>query len=389
MKTMTKASLIPILVELLVVLSFPTISEADGGGSNIKHKPLPTVGWAIGQGETINTAVIVHTVDGGVTWQKQGDSSAWTGQGNDISAVDKWIAWAALGSAGDGETGGAILHTRDGGATWTMQAIPAGLSGGIKAVKGLSRREAWAASLGGTILHTTDGGHNWNIVPHPTAPIVQVNRMDAMGRNVWIADAATGGAVVHSHDGGHTWRGRRWDQVRPVRPAWRAEYLPNSDSPLTVHAFSPLAVWASGASLPNDNPSFYRTVDAGVQWEHVIQVGANDHLDDICAASPNDVWGALNGDGIDGRVWRVHVERDGLVDAKDVTPPAQDGYVASGVTCLDTRVAWVVGSQQAEVDKNKPLGIILHTTDGGETWAQQSAPDDVFYWKISFAGARR
>ena len=380
---MTKACLIPILVELLVLLSFPTISEADGGASNVKHKPLPTVGWAIGQGETINTAVIVHTVDGGVTWQAQGDTSAWTGQGNDISAVDKRIAWAALGSAGN--TGGAILHTRDGGATWTMQAIPAGLSGGIKAVKGLSRKEAWAASLGGTILHTTDGGHHWNIVPHPTAPIVQVNRMDAMGRNVWIADAATGGAVVHSQDGGVTWRGW-WGQVRP---AWRAEYLPDGDSPLTVHAFSPLAVWASGASLPNDNPSFYRTVDAGVQWEHVIQVGANDHLDDICAASPNDVWGALNGNETDGRIWHVHVERDGPPDAKDVTPPELGGYTAEGVTCIDTRVAWVVGQQEGHIDTNKPLGVILHTTDGGETWMQQSAPDDVFYWKVSFAGARR
>jgi photosystem II stability/assembly factor-like uncharacterized protein len=266
-----------------------------------------------------------------------------------------------------------------------MQAIPAGLSGGIKAVKGLSRREAWAASLyGGTILHTTDGGHNWNIVPHPTVPIVQVNRMDAMGRNIWIADASTEGAVVHSQDGGLTWR-RWWDQVRP---AWRAEYLPYGDSPLTVHAFSPLAVWASGSSLPNDNPSFYRTVDAGVQWEHVIKVGANDHFDDICAASPDDVWGALNGSESAGRVWRVHVEPDGLVDAKEVT--ALGNYAAEGVTCLDTRVAWVVGQRQAVDHNTKPFGIILYTTDGGETWVQpQSAPDDVFYWKVSFVGARR
>ena len=382
MKTMIKASLIPILVELLIILSFPIISEADGGGSNIKHKPLPTVGWAIGQGETINTVVIVHTVDGGVTWQEQGDSSAWMGQGNDISAVDKQTAWAVLGSAG--KTGGAILHTRDGGATWAMQAIPADLSGGIKAVKGLSRREAWAASLGGTILHTTDGGHNWNIVPHPTVPIVQVNRMDAIGTNVWIADSDKAGAVVHSQDAGRTWH-RRENQFPPE---WRAEYLPDGDSPLTVHAFSPSAVWASGANI-DKNPTFYRTVDTGVQWEKVITVGGGDHLDDICAASPDDVWGEQNGDGGSGSIWRVHVERDGTPDAKNVTPPALHGYTTGGVSCLDTRVAWIVGKQQAKVDTNKPLGIILHTTDGGGTWMQQSAPNLVFYWKISFAGARR
>ncbi len=32
--------------------------------------------------------------------------------------------------------------------------------------------------------------------------------------------------------------------------------------------------------------------------------------------------------------------------------------------------------------------IILHTVDG-EHWVQQSAPTHVYYWKVSFVGARR
>ena len=141
----------------------------------------PRVGWAIGWDENF-AAAIAHTADGGLTWQAQGDLSAWTDvQGTDISAVDDLTAWATLGSGGPGAASGAILHTTDGGATWVTQTIPAGLSGGMKSVKGLSRREAWAASLTGTILHTIDGGSTWNVVSHPTAPITQVNRMDAMG----------------------------------------------------------------------------------------------------------------------------------------------------------------------------------------------------------------
>ena len=350
----------------------------------VNGKPPPTTGWAIGQDAT-HTPVLVHTADGGQTWQVQGDLTAWKGSpGNDISAVDDRTAWAALGSSG--ETGGAILHTTDGGATWVSQVVPPGLHGGIKAVKGLSRREAWAASLGdptlsGTILHTTDGGATWNVVPHPTVPIYQVNRMDAIGNNVWIADCAGPdpiGAVVHTQDGGLTWRAEHLP--------WGGEY--EYDSPLTVHAFSPEAVWASGSLIPQPNPVFYRTVDGGVQWERVINVGANDHLDDICAASPNDVWGALNGGEGQGRVWRVHVEPDGTPDAQIFSPPEISGYNAEGITCLDTRVAWVVADAERPV-QGKPLGVILHTTDGGETWVQQAAPTDVHYWKISFAGARR
>jgi photosystem II stability/assembly factor-like uncharacterized protein len=335
----------------------------------VNGKPPPTSGWIIGDDAT-NTAVIVHTADGGLTWQVQGDSTAWTGRnGNDISAVDDRTAWAALGSAG--ETGGAILHTTDGGATWVTQTIPAGLYGGIKAVKGLSRREAWAASPGGTILHTTDGGTTWNIVPHPAAPITAVNRMDAMGTNVWIADVTdpAAGAVVHTQDGGLT---------------WRVESLPD-DSPMTVSAFSPQVVWSSGEFVG----AFYRTVNGGDLWVNVIKVAGWYHLDDVCAASADDAWGVLNEGASGGSIWRVHVAVDGTPDAKSFKPHELLRYVPGGVTCLDTRVAWVVAQQGRDIDPTKPLGIILHTTDGGETWVQQSAPTHVHYWKVSFAGARR
>jgi len=285
--------------------------------------------------------------------------------------VDDKTAWAAL-CGGTAETQGAILHTTDGGATWVAQAIPPGLAGGIKGVKGLSRNEAWAASLSGAILHTTDGGSTWNVVPRPTAPITQVNRIDAQGTNVWIADAAAGGTVVRTQDGGLT---------------WRAEYLPNGDSPLTVHAFSSQAVWGSGSDL-KQNPSFYRTVNGGGQWSQVIAVGALDHLDDVCAAGPDDAWGVQNGDGVNGDIWRVHVSANGNPEAKNVSPRELAGYTPGGITCLDTRTAWVVAQKGVRSEATKPLGIILHTVDG-EHWVQQSAPAQVRYWKVSFVGARR
>jgi photosystem II stability/assembly factor-like uncharacterized protein len=331
----------------------------------------PATGWAIGDDAT-GTAVIVHTADGGLTWHVQGDSTAWAGLGgDDVSAVDDQTVWVAL-SSGDAETGGAILHTTDGGATWISQAIPAGLAGGIKGVKGLSRNTAWAASLRGTILHTIDGGATWTVVPHPAVPIFEVNRMDAMGAHVWIADVydgfSVGGSVVHTRDGGLT---------------WRAEYLPE-DSPLTVHAFSPTAAWASGAVAL----AFFRTVDGGEAWDKVVQLGGHDHMDDICAAGADDVWGVQNGGGVDGRIWRVHVAAGGTPDARNITPPELGGYAPGGITCLDTGEAWAVAQQQAIPDTSKPLGIILHTVDG-ENWVQQSAPTHVYYWKMSFAGARR
>ena len=199
--------------------------------------------------------------------------------------------------------------------------------------------------------------------------------MDAIGAHVWIADVGDtglGGAVAHSADGGLT---------------WRRELLTNDgapDSPLTVHAVSPSIAWATGT----ESLTFYRTLDGGAHWAKAANVGGFDHLDDVCANSAADAWGVTNGGGVDGRIKRVVVPLAGAAQAFDVTPAALGGYMPGGVTCLDRRVAWVVGQQGPNPDPAKPAGLILFTTDG-ENWTQAVAPADIHFWKISMAGARR
>ena len=328
-----------------------------------------TVGWAIGT-DTTGTPAIVNTKNGGQSWQLQGDLSAWKGQsGCDISAVDEMTAWAALGDGTPG-TRGAILYTTDGGDNWVSQQFPDTLIDGIKGIKGLSQSEAWAASLHGTILHTVDSGTTWTVIPHPTAPINQVNRIDAQGTNVWIADSY--GDIVHTTDIGQN---------------WRSERLPKGDNPLTVHAYSPQFVWASGAVLEL-NPAFYRTIDSGSTWNKVIRVGIMDHLDDVCAADPDDAWAVQNGDETNGNIWCVHITEQGQPEAKNVSPPLLFGYMPGGVTCMDAEEAWVVAQKGMPIDVKKPKGIILYKNKD-EDWVQQEAPIHVCYWKISFAGARR
>ncbi len=97
----------------------------------VAKTPFLRTGWAIGQDEN-NAAAIVHTDDGGLDWERQGDSTAWKGlSGNDISAVDDQTAWAALGGSVGGE--GAILHTTE---LWTdvlviLAAMPPAILGPI------------------------------------------------------------------------------------------------------------------------------------------------------------------------------------------------------------------------------------------------------------------
>jgi photosystem II stability/assembly factor-like uncharacterized protein len=355
-----------------------TLNLADLGQGNRWRNNTATlsVGWAIGWDET-NAPAIVHTADGGLTWQAQGDLSAWaslSGMG-DISAVDDQTAWAALPSLG---IGGAILHTTDGGATWVAQTIPAGLSYGIKGVKGLSRDEAWAASGGGTILHTTDGGATWNVIPHPTVPITQVNRIDAIaGGDIWIANVETtysgrNTSLIHSTDAGLTWR------LEPLPDVFQGA------GPLAISAVSPLVAWSATAAEGN----LYRTLDGGAHWLDVAPaVSAANDFDDICAASTEAVWGVQN-HNLSGTIYRVHVAGDGSVDSQTFDP-AEAVYSFEGVTCLDDRIAWVVGLQWIDRYPHKPSGVTLFTVDGGEHWVQGTGPTDIKYWKVSFVGARR
>jgi photosystem II stability/assembly factor-like uncharacterized protein len=382
---MKKGSLFLFILTVLLITTH--------GNALAFNSPL-LVGWVIGYDET-NTAVILHTKNGGRKWVVQGDNSKWTGyRGKDISAVDKHTAWAALGS----ETSGMILHTTNGGTTWTEQTLPEEGLGIIKNIKGLTRHEAWAVSLGGTILHTTDGGENWIEVDLGIVGIeeIQVNRMDAIGyRDVRDADRSgknTGKIYAN------VWivdeRGGQWGMIHTLYNGeiWRREYIYNEvggSGGHMVSAYSPRVAWAAKWY----DGMLYRTTDGGENWESVAEVGPND-IDDMCAYSADALWLVqFQGSVVPGIIY--HVSVDGVPDVVDFHPVDKNGnvlpYYYGGLACVDDQTALVVGySTMLNPPPQHESGIILLTNDGGETWERQPLPvDDVKFWKVSFVGARR
>jgi photosystem II stability/assembly factor-like uncharacterized protein len=331
---------------------------------------VPTAaGWAIGN-DPDNTAVILHTGNGGINWEIQGDSSLWEEHyAADISAVDERTAWAALGPTTS--EGGMILHTSDGGSTWKVQALPQAIPEGVKGIKGVSRDEAWAVGLNGPVMHTADGGETWEIVPTPWITFRQVNRIDVLGSDIWIADYGNGeNGMIHSPDRGLT---------------WRQEYLPGVDAnhgPMTASIVNTQVAWTS----VNLQGELYRTLDGGLTWKIDAPdlSGAND-IDDVCAVSANEAWAVQNTSG-GGYVMRVKIVGNDVTKSDWYFPE----YVYEGVSAFDEQRAWIVGYRGMTAPVELPKGSILYTSDGGETWVPQRLPvNNVDIWKVSFVGARR
>lgn len=326
-------------------------------------------GWAIGN-DPDGTAVILHTGNGGVAWEVQGDGSLWKGHNAmDISAVDEENAWAAVSST-TGE-GGMILHTSDGGSTWKVQALPQAVPEGVKGIKGVSRNEAWAVGLNGPVMHTNDGGERWEIVPTQGITLRQINRIDVLGSDIWIADVGNGETgMVHSPDGGRT---------------WRQEYLPGVDKghgPMTASIVNTQVAWAS----VNMQGELYRTLDGGLTWKiDAPDLSGPNDIDDVCAVGANEAWAVQNTSG-GGYVMRVKIVGNDVMKSDWNF----QYYVYEGVSAVDERRAWIGGYRGMSSPPELPKGSILHTNDGGETWLPQTLPvNDVDIWKLSFVGARR
>lgn len=341
-------------------------------------------GWTVGNRDQdgVSTAVILHTNDGGANWTEQDIPETVKGlQGTDISAADDLTAWATVGDGAwyDEESRGAILHTDDGGLTWSVQES---LSFQAKQVTAVSESKAWAVTLNGKVYRTTDGGNNWENISTGDIEMYQINRMDAMGDSIWIADwgdtrsETDRGKVVYSEDFGETW------QAIEIADADNEVYRP-----FQVSIASPQVVWVAS----RQPPLVYRTLDGGETWQTSgIFTGEGD-FDDICAIDDTNLWIAQDHLGT-GFLYKMKWDMDREEPEIEKIGDYPKGYAYVGVSCISESIVWAVGFDLWWQNGDNPKSVILNSTDGGKTWDQQQIPAgsrDVELWKVSFVRERQ
>ena len=265
-------------------------------------------GWAVG-----DSGLVVHTTNGGVTWEQQ------------LSGTNKSLASVIFIGSLNGWTAGlsgTILHTTDGGNNWVNQS--SGQTSHLADVHFLNINEGWIAGSDGIILHTTDGGNLWT---------QQITGTNISFLCIYFTDELHGWAggiyriFYRTTNGGQTWESLN----------------PNPSPGISYHEIyftDNLHGWRSGGGLSY-------TTDGGDTWTNC----SNYFGQDIQMLDQNIGYavGALSTvqkttNGVD---WSVN----------------QIGYAnqLNGVSFTDAMTGWAVGR----------FGLILHTTDGGETWDRQ------------------
>lgn len=289
-------------------------------------------GWAVG-----DEGVVLHTLNGGRTWHRQP-----TGLRSSLRSVHflspdvGWVVGREELPYGMGSVG-VVLFTNDGGLEWKRQ-LPNVLPG-LNQVRFIDRLNGFFIGDGSDpfpsgVFKTTDAGKSWEPVAGPRT-------------TAWLA-----GDYYVSKNGILVGAASRLATLRDGRTtlADRADWLDGRDvTSVQVLARKAIAVGQGGL--------FLTSVSGGASWsvpQKILpgEVQASLDFHSVCAVK-DKIW-------LVGRPGSVVVSSEdaGATWRLDKTGQAMPLH---SVFFFDDRTGWAVGD----------AGTILHSSDGGKTWAIQ------------------
>jgi len=353
-------------------------------------------GWAVGVSfwVPIQNSVILHTYDGGETWEPQEDYS-WRGF-NSVFFTDPGHG-CAVGSYGT------VTCTPDGGNTWVV------LSGGYSRpalydVFFTGEEDGWA--VGGNeypfdskLMHTIDGGNSWEEMEATENILYGIFFINSS--KGWIVGGPAlndiSAIILNTENGGLS---------------WETQYQGTGSLSFKDVCFTdPNQGWAVGGSNnvnPPNGTLLFHTINGGNIWEDQSWI-TDKSLSAICFTDPDHGWivghevimNTNNGGQTWEELWNgIHSWKEvcfidpdhGWVlgdsiygsSCSDIVMRTSNGGVTwvkqyfdqslEGICFTDIYRGWIVGQN----------GIILFTNDGGNTWEIQYSNTIENLYGVSF-----
>lgn len=312
---------------------------------------------------------ILHTSDGGATWEGQYLQTPTSGYIYDIDFVDSQTGWAAGART--------LARTTDGGATWTQQAVGYDVDwqGELRAIDFCDATHGLAVGRDGLVIRTSDGSFWANATlptGYQTCAFFGVGTVDT--NHAWIVgEDAT---ILTTNDGGETWTSK-------AAPAAKGNDLLGTFWLDATHG------WAVGKES-----TIIKTTDGGKTWTaqsagpfsgELLSVSFADskHGWAVGNTEGNNLYGALvlkTDDG--GTTWKAQGVGCGGISAYDVIAlDAETSFICAGVNVLKTTTGGVspIESAAPTVTLRKPSGT-WHNHDVKVTVAASDASGIKHTW---------
>lgn len=306
---------------------------------------------------------VVHSTDGGVTWQERnsGLTSVPAVADVDVDPADPDRLFAATGDYGtEGRYGG--WRSEDAGLTWTKVSDAEILTFDIRPDDPQIVLAGAAACDSATILQSVDGGVAFTGVYTPAwflpgctggseeivgmaAAPSQPDTLYAVG-TAYPAGSAQAGVVLRSQDGGLSWSQVLWLEEGGL-------------SSVAVDPLDPDTAFVGGM---DPGAVIYRTEDQGATWQKVLDPGGGG-LDrqslTIDPGDPNRVYASLH--------WNNFYRSVDGGDSWELlgcsTCYWSPGWNSTAVDPLDAEHVYLTGPD-----------YVAESFDGGQSWSEMSAP---------------
>lgn len=403
----------------ITVGQYGTIMKTTDGGTtwNLKESGITTslfyvhftdgnTGWAVG-----DLGVILKTSDGGEAWSVQRSTS--TGYISDINFISENMGWVIDNSSYSDMFGDhydfKILKTEDGGTSWEI--ISTDTTNWLYSIFFADSMNGWMVGSYSTILRTNDGGYNWISQSGGTSePLYTVFFIDSL--TGWIG--GNHGTILSTTDGGNNWEsqtsGTYWDLKNIYffnrNTGWAmgkfganlkttngGQAWVSQNNEITGHIYSVSFVdentfWFTGWEHPvSEYPErfyIFRTTDAGINWS-LLTSGMRQNLSSVFFADRNNGWAVGNNRDPLGEGILVKTTDGGETWMEPIPTGIKKSF--SCVFFVDENTGWVVGNH----------GTIIKSTDGGWGWTSQisgtSAPltsvyfvNDTTGWAVGSGG---